>query len=70
MESSVLEDIPGIGAKRRAALMKHFKSIKAVSVASVDELEKVPGISRSAAEEIYAHFRKNDNKVSKENEGV
>lgn len=67
---SVLEDIPGIGAKRRAALMKHFKSIKAVSVASVDEIEKVPGISRSAAEEIYAHFRKKDNKVSKENEGV
>ena len=58
---SELENIPGIGAKRRAALIKHFKSIKAVAAASVDELCEVKEINRPAAEQIYAYFRKKDN---------
>ena len=58
---SELENIPGIGAKRRAALIKHFKSIKAVAAASVDELCEVKEINSPAAEQIYAYFRKKDN---------
>ncbi len=58
---SELENISGIGAKRRAALIKHFKSIKAVAAASVDELCEVKEINRPAAEQIYAYFRKKDN---------
>ncbi|MDP4119204.1 MAG: excinuclease ABC subunit UvrC [Bacillota bacterium] len=55
---SVLEDIPGIGPKRRGSLIKHFKSIKAVESATVDQLMEVDGINKSAAEAIYRHFRK------------
>ena len=68
MVHSALEDIPGVGPKRRASLMKHFKSIKAISAASPDSLCQVEGINRQTAEVIYNHFR---NKLvqKKEEEG-
>ncbi len=54
---SLLEDIPGIGNVRRKALIRHFGSGLAVREASVDEIARVDGISRSRAQEIYDHFR-------------
>ncbi|MCA8931796.1 MAG: excinuclease ABC subunit C, partial [Rhodospirillaceae bacterium] len=50
-------DIPGIGPKRKKALLHHFGSAKAVSAASVEDLQAVDGISRTVAEAIHAHFR-------------
>ena len=53
---STLEDIPGIGAARRRALLAHFKSIKNIASASEEELCAVEGIGKAQAKTIYAHY--------------
>ena len=53
---SILDEIQGIGPKRRKALMKHFKDIEKIREASLEELESVEGMSRSAAREVYCFF--------------
>ncbi len=50
---SQLEDLPGVGPRRRAALLSFFGSVKGVKEASVDELVKVQGISRQMAQLIH-----------------
>src|SRR5690606_8201445 len=54
---SLLDDIPGIGRKRRNALLKHFGSIDAIRAASVEELAAVPGmnmkVARTGKERLY-----------------
>jgi hypothetical protein len=42
---SVLDEVPGVGPKRKAMLMKHFGSIKKIRAATVDELSELPGIN-------------------------
>ena len=54
MKASGLEDIPGIGEKRRQALLKKFRSVKAISQAGQAELEQVLPVS--AAQAVYRHF--------------
>ena len=56
---SVLDDISGIGPKRRRALVKHFKSIEAIREASVEELCEVNEMTKTAAESVYNFFRNN-----------
>ncbi len=51
---SALEDIPGVGAKRRRELLKHFGGIQEVQRASIEEIAKVSTISQTLAEAIYA----------------
>jgi excinuclease ABC subunit C len=50
--TSQLDQIPGIGPRRRQRLLKAFGSIEAIRQASVEDLAAVPGMTRSAAEEI------------------
>ena len=56
MLSSELLAIEGIGEAKAKALLKHFKTMKAIREASVDELSAVAGINRSLAEKIYSEF--------------
>ncbi|MGH2515430.1 MAG: excinuclease ABC subunit UvrC, partial [Ktedonobacterales bacterium] len=49
---SVLDEIPGIGPKRKKALIRHFGSARAIAAASVEELVAVPGITRDVAERV------------------
>jgi excinuclease ABC subunit C len=54
--TSPLDEVSGIGAKRKKALLLHFGSAKAVAAAGLEDLEKVEGISHSVAQKIYDHF--------------
>ncbi|XBQ15236.1 MAG: excinuclease ABC subunit UvrC [Oceanicaulis sp.] len=51
-----LDDITGVGASRKSALLKHFGSARAVSRADLADLEKVEGVSKALAKKIYDHF--------------
>ena len=55
--ASVLDDIPGVGEKRKKNLLKHFGSFTKIREASVEELQEVEGINRTVAEEIYTYLK-------------
>lgn len=54
---SALDDIPGIGNRRRVSLLKHFGSLKRIKTASVEELAAVPGMTRQAAQAVFEAWR-------------
>lgn len=58
---SILEDIAGVGAKRRAQLLRHFGGIQGIMAAGIDDLAAVPGISRKLASNIYQYINTEKN---------
>ena len=54
VKTSVLEQIPGVGEKRRTQLLKHFKSVKAVKAASLEQLQEV--VPKNTAQAVYQYF--------------
>jgi excinuclease ABC subunit C len=56
MTASLLDDVPGIGPKRRDALLAHFSSIDQLRGASVAELARIPGVGAAAAQAVKAFF--------------
>lgn len=54
--TSKLEDIPGIGPRRRASLLKHFGGLAGLKAAGVDEIARVEGVNAALAERIYANL--------------
>ena len=53
---SQLEDIPGVGPKRRRALLTHLRTLENIKNATLDELCAVEGMTRPSAEAVYAYF--------------
>nr|WP_241771101.1 excinuclease ABC subunit UvrC [Acidisphaera rubrifaciens] len=56
LRQSELDEIAGIGAARKRALLNHFGSARGVKQAGLADLEAAPGISRETARRVYAHF--------------
>ncbi len=54
--TSVLEGIPGVGERRRQALLKNFGGLRELARAGVEDISRVPGVSRELAQRIYDHF--------------
>ncbi|WP_421701711.1 excinuclease ABC subunit UvrC [Aliiroseovarius sp.] len=52
-----LDEVPGVGAARKRALLSHFGSAKAVTRAGLEDLKAVDGVSAALAQKIYDHFR-------------
>ncbi|MEY8840884.1 helix-hairpin-helix domain-containing protein, partial [Cribrihabitans sp. XS_ASV171] len=56
VSANPLDDIPGVGASRKRALLAHFGSAKAVSRANLADLKAVEGISAGLAQKVYDFF--------------
>ena len=56
MGATPLDEIPGVGAARKRALLAHFGSAKAVSRAGLEDLKAVEGISETIAQTVYDFF--------------
>ena len=57
---SLLDDIPGVGPRRRRSLMEHLGSVEAIRDAGADELAAIPGMNRAAARTVYAFFHEGE----------
>jgi excinuclease ABC subunit C len=57
---SALDDVPGIGPKKRQALLTAFKSVKEMLAASDDQIAGVPGINAKDVERIRDHFKEQE----------
>ncbi|MHB1136104.1 MAG: excinuclease ABC subunit UvrC [Coriobacteriia bacterium] len=57
MTASVLDEIPGVGPKRKKALLKHFGGIRKLRAASAEEIASVPGVTRDVAEAVAEALR-------------
>lgn len=60
LEKSELDEIKGIGKKRKMALISHFKSINKIKNATIDELTLVEGMDKKSANAVFSHFREDE----------
>ena len=60
VKGSVLDQIPGVGEKRRSELLKHFKSIKNIKAATLEQLQAV--VPKNTAQAVYGFFREKEEK--------
>jgi excinuclease ABC subunit C len=58
-----LEDIEGVGPKRRQVLLKHLGSLARIKAASIEEIAAVPGIPRAVAEQVHAFFHRGEEQL-------
>ena len=58
MKTSVLDKIPGVGEKRRQQLLKHFKTVKAIKAASLEQLSEV--VPKNTAQAVYDYFHREE----------
>ena len=56
LERSILDDIPGIGDKRKRILLRRFDGVDQIRSSSLDDLSAIPGIDRACAERIFSFF--------------
>lgn len=56
---SLLDEVPGIGPKRKQALLRHFGSVKRIGEATVEELSQVEGMTRKVAEQLHEYLGRN-----------
>ncbi|AXU29455.1 TPA: excinuclease ABC subunit UvrC [Clostridioides difficile] len=61
LTKSILDDIQGIGEKRKKSLLNHFKDVDAIKKATKEELLEVEGMNKSIADNVYNFFRKEGN---------
>lgn len=66
---SILDDIPGVGAKRRTLLLAHFRSTEAIAAATIEEIAAVPGLNRPTAEAVKRHLSAPDAAAVEADEG-
>ncbi|MES2987014.1 MAG: helix-hairpin-helix domain-containing protein, partial [Pseudomonadota bacterium] len=57
--ASPLDDVPGIGPARKKALLMHFGTARAVRGASLEDLQKAPGVSKAMAQQLHDFFHAN-----------
>lgn len=60
LTKSTLDDISGVGEKRKKALLSHFKNIEEIKNASIEELSEIDGLNKRVAQNIYDYFRKGE----------
>ena len=54
--SSILDEIPGIGATRKNALLRHFRGLEGIKKASLEELKRVESMNERVAKSVYDYF--------------
>ncbi len=55
---SLLDEIPGIGRVKKKQLLRHFKSVKRIKEASMEELESIPSMNRKSAQQLFSFFHR------------
>ena len=65
---SILDDIPGVGKRRRQQLLRHFKTLRQIQDASMEDLQAAAGINRDTAERVYQALHRGADQVRSQNQ--